>query len=349
MTRVLLDYPHRIGGHCGSGALRDLCEWHELGWGETPDEGLVFALGGDLSFQYARLEDFQPPIYLVGRGGDLEVKMLRHIGAEATLWQTDDADLGWTRVQQQLDAGQPVLAWADIAELPYLNVRLQMSRHDIVIIGYDDELDVVYVVDNDREHVQAVPSQALRRARTSTGFPVPTRSATYDIRWPKALPDVAGVARVVVSDTVAMMTNAASSNDILGNMGLACGGTGRDGLAAFAADIDAWPDVMTEQHLAVSLKVLPAFIEKAGTGGGLFRQLYSEGLRDLARLTRSNGLHLASDIYRNCSATWTQIARSCSDDAQSITVRAQALHRLAAHLVELETEGVEALRDALPV
>ena len=30
--RVLLDYPHRQAGHCGSGALRDLLEWAGLGW-----------------------------------------------------------------------------------------------------------------------------------------------------------------------------------------------------------------------------------------------------------------------------------------------------------------------------
>ena len=28
--RVLLDYPHRQAGHCGSGALRDLLEWAGL-------------------------------------------------------------------------------------------------------------------------------------------------------------------------------------------------------------------------------------------------------------------------------------------------------------------------------
>ena len=48
MPRKILikDYPHQIGGHCGSGAMRDLLHWHGLGWEGPPDEGLVFALGG---------------------------------------------------------------------------------------------------------------------------------------------------------------------------------------------------------------------------------------------------------------------------------------------------------------
>ena len=59
-------------------------------------------------------------------------------------------------------------------ELPYLNVRLQMSWHDIVVIGYDAARNA-YVVDNDRAEVQEVPYAALARARASGAFPVPTR------------------------------------------------------------------------------------------------------------------------------------------------------------------------------
>src|SRR3546814_20022312 len=35
-------YPHQIGGHCGSGAMRDLLHWHGLGWDGPPSEGLTF-------------------------------------------------------------------------------------------------------------------------------------------------------------------------------------------------------------------------------------------------------------------------------------------------------------------
>ncbi|MFA6574914.1 MAG: BtrH N-terminal domain-containing protein [Nocardioides sp.] len=34
-----------------------------------------------------------------------------------------------------MEGGRPVRLWADIAELPYLRVKLSMSRHDIVVIG----------------------------------------------------------------------------------------------------------------------------------------------------------------------------------------------------------------------
>lgn len=33
MARVEVPYRHELGGHCGSGALRDLTEWAGLRWG----------------------------------------------------------------------------------------------------------------------------------------------------------------------------------------------------------------------------------------------------------------------------------------------------------------------------
>lgn len=63
-------------------------------------------------------------------------------------------------MRDELDSGRPVMVLADIAELPYLLVRLQMSRDDIVVIGYDDDEQIAYVVDN-RKSMQQVPCDAL--------------------------------------------------------------------------------------------------------------------------------------------------------------------------------------------
>nr|WP_276508541.1 BtrH N-terminal domain-containing protein [Modestobacter muralis] len=123
-----------------------------------------------------------PPIHLVGRGGDMESTCC--LDATVELRRTDNSALGWRWVRDELTAGRPVMVWADIAELPYLRVRLRMSRHDVVVVGYDDERQIAYVVDNDREDVQEVPCAALARARRSTGFPASTRHATFAVEWP---------------------------------------------------------------------------------------------------------------------------------------------------------------------
>lgn len=110
MTTVIGSYPHQMGGHCGSGALRDLLHWAGLGWGGPPTEGLVFALGGALDLAYLRSSAVQPPVYLVGRGGTLELDLPRRLGATAELRCTDDPGEGWAWVRDEIDAGRPVMA-----------------------------------------------------------------------------------------------------------------------------------------------------------------------------------------------------------------------------------------------
>lgn len=69
--------PTRRAWHCGSGALRDLMTWTGLGWGGSLSEGPMFTLGGAQGFGYLRSDVLSPPIYLIGRGADMEVDLLR--------------------------------------------------------------------------------------------------------------------------------------------------------------------------------------------------------------------------------------------------------------------------------
>ena len=45
---------------------------------------------------------------------------------------------------------RPIMIWADIGHLEYLNVRLRMTMHDIVVTGYDEREGVAFIADNDR-------------------------------------------------------------------------------------------------------------------------------------------------------------------------------------------------------
>jgi hypothetical protein len=335
--RVLLDYPHRVAGHCGSGALRDLLEWAGLGWGDAPGEGLVFGLGGGLGFTYLRLADLSPPIYLVGRSSDLEVDLLTRLGAEVDLRASNDPVVGWGWVRRELQQGRPVMVWADIGELPYLNVRLRMSRHDIVVIGYDDAREMAYVVDNDRAEVQEVPYAALARARASRSFPVPTRHTTYLVRWPPQLPDLHRAAASALRSSVQHLQDGEAS--IIPGAALlpaeAVSAAGLVGVSVFAKDVEQWPELLREADLDVALRSLSAFVEKAGTGGGLFRRLQSEFCFDVARRTEVAELAQAGTALLQCADGWSALAAAGRIDG-TISDRWRSVAEVAATLPALE-------------
>jgi hypothetical protein len=344
MSRVLLDYPHRGAGHCGSGALRDLMDWAGLGWNGPPDEGLVFGLGGALGFAYLRVPGLVPPVYLVGRGGDLEVDLLARLGATVDLRRTDDPVLGWQWVRDELDAGRPVMVWADIAELPYLRVRLQMSRHDIVVIGYDDDERVAYVVDNDRADVQQVPYDALARARSSRSFPEPTRHATFATTWPQRLPDLAAVAADAFGASAASMrTGGADPVDRSLLPEGSISGTGLAGVQSLAEDVEAWADVLDETTLESALRTLPVFVEKAGTGGGLFRRLQAACCHDVATRTGSAASRAAGEAYDRCARAWSELGAAVESDGP-LTTRARNAAATARRLPTVEHAATEALQ-----
>lgn len=346
MSRVLLDYPHRRAGHCGSGALRDLTEWAGLGWNGPPKEGLVFALGGALGMAYLRIPGMTPPIYLVGRGGNLELDVLRRLGASVEFKQTDDPDLGWQWVVDELDAGRPVMVWADIAKLPYLRVRLQMSRHDIVVIGYDDDTGIAFVADNDRDDIQEVPFDALAAARCSTAFPVPARHATFAARWPATLPALAGIAADAFAASAHSML--VGGDDLLDVSALPSGavsGSGLSGVQALADDLASWPDTLGASDLDAALSVLPVFIDKAGTGGGLFRVLQSQGCMQVAEALGSTEAAEAGAAAAECARAWQAMARAAVAD-QTPGLRAAGVARVAETIPRLETNMVLALQHA---
>ncbi|MGB3772000.1 MAG: BtrH N-terminal domain-containing protein [Rhodococcus sp. (in: high G+C Gram-positive bacteria)] len=339
---LIKNYPHQIGGHCGSGAMRDLLHWHGLGWGRPPAEGLVFALGGDLGLSYLRSDGLVPPVYLVGRGADFEIDLPRRLGGQVEVLTTDDPRQGWSWVRDEIDAGRPTLVWGDIAELPYLKVQLQMSRHDIVVIGYDESEGTVTVVDNDRADVQEIPFEALARARSSTSFPQPTRHCTFRITWPDRLPDIATVAAEAFAQSAVSMRHPTRP-------GIADLAEAQEqGLVAvdrLVQDVRGWVDLPV-YDLEILLFSLSMFIEKAGTGGGLFRRLLADGCEEVARLTGNEATANLAAAAGRCAQVWTETACACRDRGVDAQVRAARVATTVSQLPALESALVDALEAA---
>lgn len=343
-------YPHRLAGHCGSGALRDLLEWAGLSWGADPiSEGSVFGLGGALGFSYLRAEGLGTPFYLVGRTAHLTMSLSDRLGITTTPTATEDPACGWATVRTELEAGRPVLCWADMSKLPYLRVRMQMSRHDIVVTGYDPDTDHVQVIDNDRAEPQLIPAAALAAARSSTGFPEPTRHTCYPMRFPATLPDQHRATAQACAQAAAAMTDPTTTD--ISTASVHAGGNGLRGVAAFVEDLDTWPDTLTtstdhpERSLNAALLTLAVFIERAGTGGGLFRRLQAEFLTDLATLTPR--ARPAADAFHQLAAHWTTLAALGAAETTPETARErwQTARRHARHLTRLETDATQQLAD----
>ena len=335
VKRIEIPFPHRRAGHCGSGALRDLLEYHGLDYGRGPlSEGAVFGLAGGLGFLFLELPQLRPPVYLVGRTSNLERDVATHLGLDLELKQTDDPDEGWRWVRDEIDAGRPPMVWADIAELEYLRVRMSNTRHDILVIGYDDDTQTALIADNDREELQRCSFASLAAARSSSGFPGPNRHGTFVYGWPSRLRDPREAVEAALRRAVANMREGGESlADLPGAAGL-------EGVDRFAASYPSWPETFGDQ-LDAALSGLRVFIVKAGTGGAMFRSLHAEFLHDTAELLGDGGLRDAAAVYDELVAAWVELARCAErrDHAAGVP--------LVARIAELEHAGVAAMDAAL--
>ncbi|WP_320670146.1 BtrH N-terminal domain-containing protein [Patulibacter defluvii] len=327
-------FPHRRAGHCASGALRDLLEFHRLDYGTGPlNESLVFGLSGGYGFFYA---DQLPgvPFYLVGRVGSMEHDVAAHLGATAHVQSTDDPDEGWQAIKHAIDQGDPPLVWADIAHLEYLRVRMVNTRHAIVICGYDDDQQIAWIADNDRDELQPCSYTSLRRALNSDGFPSPNRSTRFRYDWPTALPALQDAVRAAAATTSHNMRN---EPDVVGGLR---GTSGLAGVSHFARAFPDWPETF-EDTLPQALGLLAVLIVKAGTGGAMFRSLQADYLQQAADTLRDPTIADAATVATTLAERWKALAVSA------------AAHDLGAarehvqHIDDLEHEALQALEALL--
>src|SRR3954447_9326516 len=214
-------FPHRRSGHCGSGAFRDLLEFHGLSWGGEPlSEAMVFGLSGGLGCFFYELPEMDPPLYLVGRTGGVERGVCDHPAIELDLRRTDDGGEAWDWLRDELDAGRPTMVNADIQLLDYLRVKLSNTMHDIVVTGYDEGAGVALIADNDREEIQRCALESLARARASQGFPGPSHHATWVMDFPDQLPDPRDAVQRALRQAV---TNMTQQGEALAGLESGCG------------------------------------------------------------------------------------------------------------------------------
>jgi len=301
------DFPHRRAGHCGSGAFRDLLEFHGLSWdGEPMTEGMVFGLSGGLGCFFFELPEIDPPLYLVGRTAGLERDICDHLGIDLDLRRTDDGDEAWRWLREELDGGRPTMVNADILELDYLRVKLSNTMHDIVVTGYDEDEGVALVADNDRDEIQRCTLDSLARARGSQGFPGPSHHATWVMRFPRRLPEPRAVLERALARASANMLEEGES---LGGAGQ---GSGLEHLERLAESYGRWPETFGER-LPRALKGLWVFIVKAGTGGAMFRSLQAEFLREFAELLGDRRVAAAASAYEELAGQWLALAEAAHE------------------------------------
>jgi hypothetical protein len=270
--------------------MRDLlhCAGLEL------SEAMCFGLGSGLGFHYfARLPDTGISYFFHGRTGTLERDLCRHLALDFAEGVDDDPDHAWRVARAFVDADVPVLLNVELSRLPYYNSRTPFPGHRVVLAGYDDARAVAFLADNAFEHLQEISFDALRDARyapiASTLFPL--RNYWLVVQSARNHTPFVEAIRVALRENARAMLQTRDAY------------SGIAAMKTLADDLMNWADAPDWQFCA---RFGYQIIERRGTGGGAFRKMYAEYLRQADAYVP--GVARLADVMAEIAEQWTAFA-----------------------------------------
>ncbi|MFD4656332.1 BtrH N-terminal domain-containing protein [Kitasatospora sp. NPDC058444] len=322
---TLTDIDARGARHCETTALGVLLRHQGLDLSEP----MLFGLGSGLSFLYwdGRNMDFP---FLGGRVKpfDLTRNLATRLGLELRVRETTSARKAWDDVAAAIDAGHPVGLQLDSYHLDYFGSKVHFGGHVVAMYGYDDH--DAHLVDTEQQGGAVSTSlTSLARARAARG-PMTARHRSFTLTAPRNPP--APPARIVPAITACAD---AFLNPPIANLG-------HRGIEKAGKLVPTWLQRTDDPQRDLPQAAL--LMEKAGTGGALFRNLYRDFLAECADLLDSGHLRTGHTLYTEAAVLWTEAAaliRKAGDvgDAQCLVQAGSVLGDLS----RVEREAMEAL------
>ncbi|MEU8777325.1 BtrH N-terminal domain-containing protein [Streptomyces sp. NPDC048606] len=312
--------------HCETTALGVLLR-HE---GIDLSEPMIFGLGSGLSFVYWDAKGMDFP-FLGGRVKPFELtrNLAAALGLELLVAETSSPSKAWRNVTAPIDAGRPVGLQLDSYHLDYFDTRTHFGGHVVAMYGYDAR--DAYLVDTEQQGGAVTTGLAsLARARAERG-PMTARHRSFTLTAPgtvaspheRILPAIAHCAEAFLNPPIANL--------------------GHRGIEKTAEQVPKWLRRSDDPGRDLSRTAL--LMERAGTGGALFRNLYRDFLAECAQLVDSDRLRTGHRLYAEAANLWTEVAAlveaaGASGDVGPLVEAGSRLRELA----RVEREAMGALR-----
>ncbi|MGW7684803.1 BtrH N-terminal domain-containing protein [Kribbella sp. NPDC054772] len=275
--------------HCETTALGVLLR-HQ---GIDLSEPMIFGLGSGLSFIYWDSKHFDFP-FLGGRVKPFELtrNLARTLDLELLVRETASPKKAWQNVTTTLDAGHPIGLQLDSYYLEYFTAKVHFGGHVVALTGYDD-LNA-HLIDTDQQGGAVTTSlTSLAEARAARG-PMTAKQRSFTLTAPRKQPPLED--RIIPAITTCAD---AFLKPPIANLG-------HRGIEKTAKLVRTW--LQRTDHPQRDLPQAALLMEKAGTGGALFRNLYRDFLGECTHLLDSDHLRTGHKLYAEAATLWTEVA-----------------------------------------
>ncbi|QUC62252.1 BtrH N-terminal domain-containing protein [Streptomyces sp. A2-16] len=311
--------------HCETSTLGVLLR-HQ---GIDLSEPMLFGLGRGLSFIYWDSKSMDFP-FLGGRVKPFELtrNLAEALGVELSVRETSSPRKAWADVVEAIGAGRPVGLQLDCYHLDYFTAKVHFGGHVVALYGYDDQ--VAHLVDTEQQGGAVVTSlTSLAEARAARG-PMTAKHRSFTLTAPQELPSPHEAIVPAITACAHTFLNPPIAN------------LGHRGIEKSGKLVRTW--LRRSDDPGRDLPQAALLMEKAGTGGALFRNLYRDFLAECAEFVDSDHLRTGHRLYAEAAALWTEVAVLITKAGES--GEEQHLAQAGTALLELsriEREAMEAL------
>ena len=256
-------------------------------------EPMLFGLGEGLGYIYWNMKIMDFP-FIGGRikPDILTQNLTRNLNLQLELKETTSIKKTWQNVKEKLDKNIPVGLKLDSYYLEYFTNKIHFAGHYIAIYGYDDE--IAYVVDTRQQGgLMKTSLKNLELARNEKG-PMSSRNLSYTISKTDTEYDLNKVIKTAIVNNAKDYLNPPIKN------------IGYKGILKTSIEIKKWFN--DSKYIERDFKTTAMLMEKAGTGGAIFRNFYRDFLKESYELLKIECLKKSHAQFVEIADLWLEIS-----------------------------------------
>ncbi len=299
---IIDNFEHMPGKNCQLSSLRKVLAFHKI----ELSENMLLGIASGLGFIYWSMKQMPTPFIGGLNGKDIALfeNVLSRLGGKAELVKTGSQKVSYKQFKDQLREESPLITFVDMAYLPYFfrddapypNEEVgHFGGHTFVIYGLDEKKNVIYVSDRFKKP-NTLTIEQFMDAHSSNFAPFPAKNRKLKIITPEKIPQLDSIIIEAIKENGEFMMNPP-----IKNFGLA-------GMLKFKKMVKKWPEDYNPEQLLWALTNTWIYNQTGGTGGALFRNMYTEFLSEAYEIVQLEALKEAEDIYRQAAAAWDNVA-----------------------------------------